>query len=113
MSLALWLEALIVCPEDLAMKIALVADRNTATCFKLAGLGDVFPAKNAEEAEKLVGELSEDPDVAIILITERLFEQVYGAVETITERKHLVVVPISDRSGHITVKTDIVVEREI
>ena len=92
------------------MKIALVADRNTATCFKLAGLRDVFPAKNAEEAEKLVGELSEDPDLAIILITERLIEQVYSAIETITERKYPVVVPISDRSGQITVKTDIVVE---
>ena len=90
--------------------IALVADKNTVTCFKLAGLRDVYHMDNAEEAEKCIHELSEKPDLLAILVTERLLDQIYGAIEKIIERKYPLIVPIPDMGGPIKMKTDLMVE---
>jgi len=90
--------------------IALVADKNTTTCFKLAGLKDAYFVENVEEAEKCIRELSEKPDLSIILVTERLVDQIYGAIETITERKYPLIVPIPDTGGPIKMKTDLIIE---
>lgn len=91
-------------------RIALVADKNTVTCFKLAGLKDVYCVENAEEAERRIRELSEKPDFVIILVTERIVDQVHAAIEKITERKYPLIIPIPDVSGPITMKTDLIVE---
>lgn len=90
--------------------IALVADKNTATCFKLAGLEDAYFVENSEEAEKCIRELSEKPDLSIILVTERLVDQIYGAIEKITEHKYPLIVPIPDMRGPIKMKTDLIIE---
>jgi V/A-type H+-transporting ATPase subunit F len=90
--------------------IALVADKNTITCFKLAGLKNVYCVENAEEAEKHIRELSEDPNLAIILVTERVVNQIYGTLEKIIERKYPLIVPIPDTGGSTTMKTDLIVE---
>ncbi len=90
--------------------IALVADKNTITCFKLAGLKDVYFVKNAEEAEKRIRELSEKPDLAVILITERLVDKIHDAMKKITERDYPLIVPIPDTGGPITMKTDLMIE---
>ena len=90
--------------------IALVADKNTVTCFKLAGLKDVYSVENAEEAEKCIRELSEKPNLAILLVTERIVNQVYGAIEKITERKYPLIIPVPDTRGPITMKTDLIIE---
>ena len=90
--------------------IALVADKNTITCFKLAGLKDVYFVKNAEEAEKRIRELSENPDLAAILITERLVDKIHDEMKKITERDYPLIVPIPDTGGPIMMKTDLVIE---
>ncbi|UCE15916.1 MAG: V-type ATP synthase subunit F [Candidatus Bathyarchaeota archaeon] len=90
--------------------IALIADKNTATCFKLAGLKDTYPVENAEEAEKCVRELSEKPNLAIILVTERIVDQNYSVIKKISERKQPLIVPIPDTGGPTTMKTDFIVE---
>ncbi len=90
--------------------IALVADKNTVTCFKLAGLKAVYCVENAEEAEKRIRELSEEPNLAIILVTERVVDQIYGTIEKIVERKYPLIVPISNTEGPIKMKTDLIIE---
>jgi vacuolar-type H+-ATPase subunit F/Vma7 len=90
--------------------IALVADKNTATCFKLAGLKDVYCVETAEEAEKCIRELSEEPNLAMILVTERVVNQIYGTLEKIIERKYPLIVPIPDTGGSVTMKTDLIVD---
>ena len=91
-------------------KIALVADKNTVACFKLAGLKDVYPVKNAEEAEKNVRELSEKTDITVLLITERLIDQIDAVIENITERKYPLIVPIPDMGDPVTMKTDLIIK---
>jgi len=92
------------------MKIALVADRSTATCFKLAGLSDVSIVKNAEEAEKGIDELLARGDLAVILATERLVDQVPGLAEKVAERRYPLIVPIPETRGPMVAKTDLIVE---
>jgi V/A-type H+-transporting ATPase subunit F len=91
-------------------EIALVADKNTVTCFKLAGLKNVYCVENAEEAEKCIRELSEEPNLAIILVTERVVNQIYGTLEKIIERKYPLIVPIPNTRGPMTMKTDLIIE---
>jgi len=90
--------------------IALVADKNTITCFKLAGLKNVYCVENAAEAEKHIRKLSEDPNLAIILVAERVVNQIYGTLEKTIERKYPLIVPIPDTGDSTTMKTDLIVE---
>ena len=90
--------------------IALVADKNTVTCFKLAGLKNVYCVETVEEAEKCIRELSEEPNLAIILVTERVVNQIYGTLEKIIERKYPLIVPIPNTRGPMTMKTDLIIE---
>ena len=91
------------------MKIALVTDKNTATAFRLAGLRNVHPVKSAQDAESLVKELMKEPDLAIILISERFVDQIRTTIEN-TERKYPELIPYPDTMGPATVKTDFIVE---
>jgi len=90
--------------------IAIVADKNTVTCFKLAGLEDAYFVENGEEAEKCIRALSEKPDLSIILVSERLVNQIYGAIEKIIERKYPLIVPIPGTGGPVKMKTDLIIE---
>jgi len=92
------------------MRIALIAEKNTATCFKLAGLKDVCPVKSPEEAIKCFSNLLEDPNFAVILVTERLIDQIRNAAGKIAERKYPMIIPIPDTMGPAIAKTDFVVE---
>ena len=42
-------------------EIGLLADKHTATCFKLAGLNTVFPVEDYKQAQKTLLELMENP----------------------------------------------------
>jgi len=91
-------------------KVALIADKNTTACFKLAGLKDVYSVKNAEEAEMRVREISEKPDFIIILITERIANQIHTMLEKTIERKYPIIIPIPDVKGQTTLKLDPMIE---
>jgi V/A-type H+-transporting ATPase subunit F len=90
--------------------IALIADKNTVTCFKLAGLKNVYSVESAEEAERRIRELSENPDFAIILVTERIINQIQATIKKITERKYPLIIPFPNVKGPITMKTDLIIE---
>lgn len=92
------------------MEIALIADKDTATCFKLAGLKHIYPVINAAEAEKRITELSEKPDFAIVLITDHLAEQIHSMIEKIAEHKHPLIIPIPNTRRSGVLKTDLIVE---
>lgn len=97
-------------PNRSRMKIALVADRSTASCFKLAGLSDVNVVDSPEDAGKKVEELLERPDLGIILITERLVDQVPGLADKTVDRKYPLILPIPEKHGTAVTRTDLIVE---
>ena len=89
--------------------IALIADKNTTTCFKLAGLSEVYSVEDTREVEKCLQDLFENKKLRIILISERLLNQV-KIFEKISERQYPLIIPISDIKGPKMLKTDIVAE---
>ena len=88
--------------------IALVADKNTVTCFKLAGLSNVYSVEDAKEAEKCLQTLLEKDNLKIVLVSERLLNQIQ--IFEIAARKYPLIIPIPDIKGPSMLKTDLIVE---
>ena len=89
--------------------IALVADKNTVTCFKLAGLSDVYSVEDTKGAEKCLQTLLEKGNLRIVLVSERLINQIQ-IFDEIAAHKYPLIIPIPDIKGPITLKTDLMVE---
>ena len=89
--------------------IALVADRNTVTCFKLAGLSDVHSVEDAKGAEKCLEALLEKGNLKIVLVSERVLNRIQ-IFEKIAERQSPLIIPIPDLQGPKMLKTDLIVE---
>lgn len=88
-------------------KIAVIADIDTVSCFKLAGVKNCYPVKDAKEAEKRLFELSKNPDVAIIVLTERVAEGVQYSIEKIArEQIYPIILAIPDKKGPMERKVD-------
>ena len=92
------------------MRIALIAGKDTSTCFKLAGLKDVYSVTNAEEAEKRLNDLLSATDLAIILVAERFIDQIGNMTAQVIERGFPIIVPIPDMLGPAVTKTDFIVD---
>ena len=88
--------------------IALLADRHTVTCFKLAGLSNIFSVEDAKEAEKHLLSLLERNDLRFILVSEHLMNQIQ-IFEKITDQGPLII-PIPDLQGPTVLKTDLIAE---
>ena len=88
--------------------IALLADRHTVTCLKLAGLHNVFAVENPKEAEKLLLSLLQKDNLRIILVSERLINQI-NIFEKISDQAPLII-PIPDLQGQTPLKTDLIAE---
>jgi vacuolar-type H+-ATPase subunit F/Vma7 len=88
--------------------IALLADRHTVTCFKLAGLSDIFSVEDAKEAEKHLLSLLERNDLGIILVSEHLLNQIQ-TLEKNAEKGPLII-PIPNLQGPAVLKTDLITE---
>ena len=89
--------------------LALLADKDTITCFKLAGMSDIFSVEDAKEAEKRLFELLENSNLKIILVTERLLNKMQ-IFEKISQPKSPLIIPIPDLQGPTTLKTDFIAE---
>ena len=88
--------------------IALLADRHTVTCLKLAGLRNVFAVEDPKEAEKHLFSLLERDSLRIILVSERLINQI-NIFEKIPDQAPLII-PIPDIHGQTALKTDPIAE---
>lgn len=74
--------------------IAVIADKDTATLFKLAGLKFSFIASSPEEAEKTLKMLVER-DFTIVVITKSIAQQIQQTISNIKrERKYPIIIAI-------------------
>ena len=89
--------------------IALIADKNTVTCFKLAGLSNVHPVEDAKGAEKCLEAFLEKNNQKIVLVSERILNRIQ-IFEKIAERQSPLIIPIPDIQGPKMIKTDLIVE---
>ena len=95
--------------------IAIIADKDTATGFRLAGISRIYEfsekeSENTETHENLSRTLEKlANECSIIIITERLAEKVRGKIREINERKRGVspiIVEIPDKRGAIEKEMD-------
>ena len=82
------------------MKIAVVADEDTVNCFKLAGVERAYSVVSAKEADRLIREISEEPDYALIITSDSLANRISATINEITEKKRYpLIVSIQDLEG--------------
>ena len=89
--------------------IALLADRHTVTCFKLAGLKNAFVFEKPQDAKKRLLELLNDNQIRIILVSERLLSKLEILDEIVTH-KYPIIIPIPDLKGPKPLKVDFIAE---
>jgi vacuolar-type H+-ATPase subunit F/Vma7 len=89
-------------------KMALLADRDTATYFKIGGLRDVFAVDDAEEARKCLLELLDNEEYAVVAITQKIIEELKSTILEVMDRRYPMIVSIPDRGGPIATKTELI-----
>jgi vacuolar-type H+-ATPase subunit F/Vma7 len=89
--------------------IALIADKNTAKVFKLAGLTNVHSVEDSKGAKKCLKAIFKKNDLKIILVSERLLNKIQ-ILEEIVERQSPSVIPIPDIQSRMICKTNLIVE---
>lgn len=88
------------------MKIGVVGDSDTVTGFRLAGIGEAHEVKEPREVVKTLKKLMKE-DVGLIIITERLADQVRDETSMLMEGKTFpLIVEIPDKRGPIEGKVD-------
>jgi V/A-type H+-transporting ATPase subunit F len=82
------------------MKIAIVADRETVHCFKLAGLEHAYAVKNVEEAEECISGLLETPNFVVLITTDHIANRIRATINEVTEEKKFpLIISIPSVSG--------------
>jgi vacuolar-type H+-ATPase subunit F/Vma7 len=91
-------------------EIALIADRRTATLFRLAGMKYVYPVDSPEQVVKHFERVAENPNFLIILATERIVNEIQEKKGDIMEKKYPLIIPISSLEGPSTMTIDLITE---
>lgn len=81
------------------MKVALIADPDTAIGFKLAGLKETYIAENFTQAKTAFNKLIKTPDVGVIIITESLASGIRSYMKEYYKGIIPVIVEIPDKRG--------------
>lgn len=85
-------------------KIGIIGDVDTVVGFRLAGIPKAFVATDGVTARKALLDFSNDPNVSLVIITERFAEQVRETIEELTIRPYPVIVEIPDKRGRLAEK---------
>lgn len=80
--------------------IAVIGGSTLRTGFRLAGITQLYPAQNAQEAEKTLSQLLENQSIGIIIIEERMLEELdWRMKKRIEAIAKPVVVAVPGRTG--------------
>ena len=83
------------------MKITAVTDPDTALAFRLAGVETVSLTRK-EEAGSMLEQIASQPEMGIVLITERLARAAGQKLEKIAHERHLpLFIEIPDLKGSL------------
>ena len=88
------------------MSIAVIADPDTVTGFKLGGVKEGYPVENIKEAEDTLKEVFKK-DVSIIIITEKIGDDIRETVDRLASSSALpMIIEIPDKTGPSERATD-------
>ncbi|MFH1328437.1 MAG: V-type ATP synthase subunit F [Candidatus Bathyarchaeota archaeon] len=91
-------------------KVAVVADEDVATYFRIIGVKLSFSVKNKEEASDIVYKLADNKDVAIIIVTENIAEEIKSVIDKISLRVYPTVLTIPGKEGPIPEKVSTILD---
>lgn len=80
--------------------IAVVADADTVTGFRLGGVKEGYVVETSQEAEETLENLIKGKNVSIIIITEKIGDEIRDFIERFTKSSALpMIIEIPDKSG--------------
>jgi len=80
-------------------QIAVVADSDTVTGFRLAGIKEGHAVETPEEAEKIIRDLIKK-EVSIIIVTEKIGDEIREFIDEATGSRALpIIIEIPDKYG--------------
>jgi V/A-type H+-transporting ATPase subunit F len=86
--------------------IAVMADEDTVTGFRLGGIKEGYPVKNMEEARKVLEDLVKR-NFSVIITTEKIGIEFKDTINKLTNERALpMVIEIPDKSGSIKRESD-------
>ncbi len=86
--------------------VAVMADKDTVTGFRLGGIKEGYPVENMEEAGKVLEDLI-NKDFSIIITTEKIGIEFRDTINKLTNERALpMVIEIPDKSGSIKRESD-------
>lgn len=93
------------------MKVSVIADSDTVTGMRLAGVKEVSEVDDPKEALVVLKKNIKDEDVGVVILSEKLAEAVRGELTAITEDLVMpIIVEIPDKKGPLETKIDPVKE---
>ena len=82
------------------MKIVTIADSDTVVGLRFAGVRDSYPVETLEEAREALHKAFQDESVGLIILTEKLGDQMRGmSTDYTSQHTFPVVVEIPDKHG--------------
>ena len=91
------------------MKVAVIGDRDTISGFKLAGCVG-YVVNTPQEAREELQRQAAQTDIGLILITERIAEQIRPTFKRITQTFKTPILEIPDKSGPLAEKSEAIDE---
>ena len=82
-------------------KIAVIGDADTVVGFRLAGLTKTSVSSDTQTTRRALTGYARDQDVSLVIITERLAEQIRDTIEEISTNPYPVIVEIPDKRGRL------------
>ncbi len=89
--------------------IGVLADRHTSTCFKLAGVRNVFTVNDHTQAEKMLLEILEKTNLRILLVSEKIFNSIQKKNQ-FSEQQLPLIIPMPTMQTREAPKTDFMAE---
>ena len=82
-------------------KIAVLADRETATYFRLTGVRNSQVAGSREQAERSIEAILNDSSVSLVIVTDQVFDWLYSTLSRMRGEKDfpLIIAIPSKRGG--------------
>ncbi|MGM0405196.1 MAG: V-type ATP synthase subunit F [Thermoplasmatota archaeon] len=89
-------------------KVVVVGDEHMALGFSLAGADESYSPEDEYQTIKLIDRLIESPDIGVVLLSERIAENIRDELDRISEKKDLypVILEIPDKKGPLDDKED-------
>jgi V/A-type H+-transporting ATPase subunit F len=89
------------------MKISVIGDHSTVTGFRLAGVNEGFEVEEGKEALPILKDKFKEKDSGLIIITEKLYEEIEEDIKRLTEKRVTpMVVAIPDSKGFFEERVD-------